>query len=107
MPGSRAGVDVVAATAAGDAARSAEPAVPAPRGRIVAVDLCTLPHSQHHPAVFARLQLLAADDRMIVACHYEPNTLFWQITGRWPGRFSWAWLDRGPLVWRVEIARTS
>jgi len=69
------------------------------------LDVRHLPRSQRHSVVFARLDELGSDDRMIVVCENEPTALHSQIEAWWPGEFDWSCEDDGPAVSRVHITR--
>ena len=73
--------------------------------RTFELDLRHLPHSHRHSVVFARLDELGPDTRMIVVCEHEPRTLHSQIDAWWPGEFDWSCQDTGPLTSRVQVTR--
>jgi uncharacterized protein (DUF2249 family) len=43
------------------------------------------------------------DDRLLIACDYEPEMLRWHVEGWCPVDYRWSW--KGPLVWRADITR--
>ena len=73
--------------------------------RTFELDLRHLPHSQRHSVVFARLDEMGTEDRMIVLSEHEPTALRSQIDAWWPGEFDWSSQDTGPLGWRAQITR--
>jgi len=73
--------------------------------RTFELDLRDRPPSGRHSVVFARLDDLSPDERMIVVREQEPTALHSQIDAWWPGEFDWSCQDAGPLCSRVQITR--
>ena len=73
--------------------------------RTFELDLRHLPHSHRHSVVFARLDELGSEDRMIVVCESEPTALHSQIEAWWPGEFDWSCETSAPPASRVQITR--
>jgi uncharacterized protein (DUF2249 family) len=73
--------------------------------RTFELDLRDRPYSGRHSVVFARLDDLAPEDRMIVVCEGEPTALHSQIDAWWPGEFDWSCEDSGSPASRVQITR--
>ena len=39
------------------------------------------------------------------AADHDPRPLHYQLETNFPGQFGWDYLEEGPEIWRVEIAR--
>jgi len=73
--------------------------------RTFELDLRNRPQSERHSVVFARLDELAPEDRMIVVSEREPNTLHAQIDAWWPEKFDWSCQNAGAGTSRVLVTR--
>ena len=69
------------------------------------LDLSDFPCSHHTSMVFERLDCLAPDGHLLLACPYPPDTLRAQIEAWCPDEFRWTWITAGPVVWRAQITR--
>ena len=78
---------------------------PSSVARTFELDIRDIPHSTRHSVVFARLDEMGTEDRMIVLSEHEPTALRSQIDAWWPGEFDWSCQDTGPLGWRAQITR--
>lgn len=65
----------------------------------------TRPHSGRHEIIFARLDQLIPGDTFVILNDHDPKPMRYQTDALWPGRFTWNYLQAGPLQWRVEITR--
>jgi len=74
-----------------------------PAGRTFELDLRDLSLSTRHSVVFARLDEMGLEDRMVVVCEYEPEELRSEIAMWWPGQFDWCCQNTGASEWRAEI----
>lgn len=72
---------------------------------IPVIDVRTIPPYDRHARIFGTLQTLAPGAAMRVVSDHEPRPLQFQIMSRYPDEFSWDYLEAGPDVWRIEIAR--
>lgn len=71
----------------------------------VEIDVRTLPHGQRHEIIFAGLQHLEPGKSLVIVNDHDPRPLRYQTDSLWPGKFSWSYLEAGPVVWRVAITR--
>ena len=78
---------------------------PSSVARTFELDIRDIPYSTRHSVVFARLDEMGTEDRMIVLSEHEPTALRSQIDAWWPGEFDWSSQDTGPLGWRAQITR--
>ena len=69
------------------------------------LDVRNLPHGGRHEIIFARLDQLTPGGAFVILNDHDPKPLRYQTEALWPGRFTWNYLETGPLIWRVEIVR--
>lgn len=69
------------------------------------IDVRTIPPVDRHPRIFGVATALADGSSFIIVNDHDPRPLHLQIEARYPGLFSWEYLERGPDIWRVEISR--
>ena len=71
------------------------------------VDVRTLVPAQRHARIFQLVDALAVGTALTLVNDHDPKPLYHQLEARYPNRFSWTYLERGPELWRVEIAKLS
>lgn len=71
------------------------------------VDVRTLMPAQRHTRIFQLVDELAAGTSFTLVNDHDPKPLYYQLEAEYPRQFSWTYLERGPNVWRVEIAKLS
>ncbi|OMQ46379.1 DUF2249 domain-containing protein [Ensifer sp. 1H6] len=69
------------------------------------IDVRTIPPVERHPKIFGMLNALAEGGSFIIVNDHDPRPLHYQLESRYPGEFTWDYLEQGPDVWRVEIGR--
>ena len=69
------------------------------------IDVRTVPPRERHPRIFGMLGTLRAGSSMLITSDHDPRPLHYHLETTFPGVFGWAYLQEGPEVWRVEIAR--
>lgn len=69
------------------------------------IDVRTVPPRERHPRIFGMLETLPAGSSMLITSDHDPRPLHYQLETTFPGEFGWDYLQEGPEVWRVEIAR--
>jgi uncharacterized protein (DUF2249 family) len=69
------------------------------------VDVRTVAPRERHPRIFGMLGTLRAGSSMLITSDHDPRPLHYQFERNFPGEFRWDYLEEGPEVWRVEIAR--
>ena len=69
------------------------------------VDVRTLVPMQRHQKIFELVDALAPGKGFVLINDHDPKPLYYQLEAEHPRQFSWTYLERGPEVWRVEIAR--
>jgi len=69
------------------------------------LDVRTIPPAQRHPLIFQTFDSLAAGQAMVLVNDHDPKPLYYQLSAEREGQFTWDYLEDGPEVWRVRIAR--
>ena len=69
------------------------------------LDVRVIPPREKHPTIFHTFDSLAPGESFILVNDHDPFPLRYQFEAERTGTFSWEYLEQGPQVWRVEIAR--
>ncbi len=69
------------------------------------IDVRSLIPAQRHAKIFQLVGELAPGGSFVLVNDHDPKPLYYQLEAEHPGQFSWSYLESGPEVWRVEIAR--
>jgi uncharacterized protein (DUF2249 family) len=69
------------------------------------VDVRTLVPAQRHQKIFQLVDDLRPGTSFVLVNDHDPKPLYYQLEAEYPKQFSWTYLERGPDVWRVEIAK--
>lgn len=70
-----------------------------------AIDVRTIAPRERHPLIFGRFEALAVGEALQLVNDHDPRPLYFQFAQRYAGQFSWDYLQSGPDLWQVEIAR--
>ncbi|MGC8498468.1 MAG: DUF2249 domain-containing protein [Acidimicrobiales bacterium] len=86
----------------------AAPSASAPSDRHADVlDVRSLTPRDRHESIFSTYLALRVGDAFILVNDHDPQPLRYQFDAEHPGAFTWDYLESGPRVWRVRIARTA
>jgi len=69
------------------------------------VDVRSLIPAQRHAKIFELIDSLAPGASFVLVNDHDPKPLYYQIEAEHPNEFSWKYLEKGPVVWRVEIGK--
>ena len=69
------------------------------------LDVRALAPRTRHEVIFATLDALERGGGVLLVNDHDPRPLGYQLNAERPGVFSWAYVERGPEVWRVLIGR--
>lgn len=69
------------------------------------VDVRMLVPMQRHKKIFELVDALAPGKGFVLVNDHDPKPLYYQLEAEHPKQFSWTYLESGPEVWRVEIAK--
>jgi uncharacterized protein (DUF2249 family) len=78
-------------------------AMPAPL--VSQIDLREISTAARHAMVFDRFAEMQPGQTLELTNDHDPLPLSAQLEVRSPGQFSWEYLESGPQVWRVAIAK--
>ena len=69
------------------------------------IDVRTIAPFERHARIFGQLDALAAGQALQIVNDHDPVPLHRQLEARAPGQFQWTYLQSGPQLWQIEIAR--
>ena len=69
------------------------------------VDVRTLVPAQRHQKIFQLVNELVPGASFVLVNDHDPKPLYYQLEAEYPKQFSWTYIERGPVVWRVEIGK--
>ena len=69
------------------------------------IDVRSLIPMHRHQKIFELVDQLVPGKGFVLINDHDPKPLSYQLEAEHPGQFSWTYLESGPEVWRVEIAR--
>lgn len=69
------------------------------------LDVRTEAPMHRHQLIFDTYERLSPGDGFVLINDHDPKPLYYQLEAEQPGRFTWAYLEEGPEVWRVRIGR--
>ena len=67
------------------------------------VDVRKLAPHDRYPVASAAFQLLGAGDTLELTHDQDLKAVKVQFDSNLPGKFTWAWLEQGPTVWRASV----
>lgn len=70
------------------------------------LDVRVLAPAQRHTQIFQTFAGLGQGEGFVLVNDHDPKPLYYQFAAEHPGDFTWDYLEDGPHVWRVRIART-
>jgi uncharacterized protein (DUF2249 family) len=70
------------------------------------LDVRAMPHGQRHDTIFDTYHALTPGTGFVLVNDHDPKPLKYQFEALHAGEFSWDYLESGPEVWRVRIARS-
>ncbi|MDO5693536.1 MAG: DUF2249 domain-containing protein [Pseudomonadota bacterium] len=69
------------------------------------IDVRTIEPMQRHATIFNRFDELQPEQWMELVSDHDPVPLHHQFETQRQGIYDWAYLERGPQRWRVQIRR--
>ena len=72
---------------------------------IATSDVRTIVPRERHPLIFATFNGLDAGDAFLLVNDHDPKPLYYQFKAELGDVFQWDYLEQGPEVWKVRIAR--
>lgn len=71
------------------------------------IDVRQIPPRERHPLIFSSFDALQVGESIELVNDHDPRPLRFQFEDRTPGQFEWSYIDSGPALWRVQIARVA
>ncbi|MFC0080813.1 DUF2249 domain-containing protein [Aciditerrimonas ferrireducens] len=71
------------------------------------LDVRRFPHGKRHDVIFTTFNALAEGSAFVLVNDHDPKPLRYQFEAQHAGSYSWDYLEAGPAVWRVRIARVA
>ena len=69
------------------------------------LDVRPIPPKEKHPTIFETFDELAPGEHFVIVNDHDPKPLRYQFEAERPGEMEWAYLEEGPKVWKVRIAK--
>ena len=69
------------------------------------LDVRDIPHAIRHATVFGAFDAIAPGSSLVLIAPHDPLPLLRQLDRRSPGQLDVTYLERGPVRWRLDIAR--
>ncbi len=69
------------------------------------LDVRRIPPPERHAQIFRSFDALAAGEAIELVNDHDPKPLRFQFEDRLRGGFDWTYLESGPALWRVRIAK--
>lgn len=71
----------------------------------VELDVREMIPRERHPRIFETFDALAPGQTMRLINDHDPKPLYYQLMAERAGQAGWEYLEDGPTVWQVEIAK--
>ena len=72
---------------------------------VTTIDVRTIVPRERHPLIFDTFNKLGAGDAFLLVNDHDPKPLYYQFMAERQGQVGWDYLEEGPEVWKVRIAR--
>jgi len=69
------------------------------------IDVREIAPRDRHAFIFNAFDNLKPGEALELANDHDPVPLRYQLKDRSPGQFEWTYLESGPDLWRIQIAR--
>ena len=61
---------------------------------------------ERHPLIFGSFDQLAAGEALLLVNDHDPKPLYYHFKAELGEAFAWDYLENGPEVWKVRIAKS-
>ncbi|MGH9449460.1 MAG: DUF2249 domain-containing protein [Terriglobia bacterium] len=69
------------------------------------IDVRPIPHHQRHPLIFKTFDGLVPGQAFVLIVDHDPKPVLYELDFVRKGKFAWNYLEQGPEVWRVQMAK--
>ncbi len=74
---------------------------------VTTVDVRDVAPRERHPRIFDAFDRLTPGQALRLINDHDPKPLYYQLVAERPGQADWEYLEEGPEVWQVRIARVA
>ena len=71
------------------------------------IDVRTIAPRERHPLIFDTFRSLTPGAAFFLVNDHDPKPLYYQFQAEHHGQFKWEYLESGPDVWKVRIAKAA
>jgi len=71
------------------------------------LDVRTIVPRERHPLIFGTFDKLAPGDAFLLVNDHDPKPLYYHFKAELGDSFAWDYLESGPEVWKVRIAKST
>ena len=71
------------------------------------LDVRPIPPARRHTLIFETFEALQPGEVFALVNDHDPKPLYYQFQAERAGTFKWEYVEQGPEVWRVLIAKTA
>lgn len=71
------------------------------------IDVRSIAPRERHPLIFQTFADLAPGDALLLVNDHDPKPLYYQFQAELGPQFDWKYLESGPDVWQVRIAKVA
>jgi uncharacterized protein (DUF2249 family) len=72
---------------------------------VTTIDVRPIPHAQRHPLIFKTFDGLQPGQALVLVVDHDPKPVLFELDFVRKGKFTWSYLEQGPEVWRVQMAK--
>ena len=69
------------------------------------IDVRTIAPAERHPLIYRTFDTLQVGESFLLIGDRDPRPLHYQLAHEREGQFMWAYLESGPSIWQVMIAK--
>lgn len=71
------------------------------------IDVRTIEPRNRHPLIFDTFNQLSPGDAFMLVNDHDPKPLYYQFQAELGPQFEWDYVEQGPEVWQVRIAKVA
>lgn len=69
------------------------------------LNLVNMPPFERHPLIFKTFDELKKGESFVLINDHDPKPLYYQFLHERENQFTWEYLEQGPKVWKVKMAK--
>lgn len=78
-----------------------------PANGVETLDVRQIQPMNRHTLIFQTFEALPEGAAFELVNDHDPKPLYYQFAAELAGMFTWEYVERGPIVWRVRIGKTA